>query len=263
MSSTLEEGGLAVAETQETKRPERAVAVRRFDTSIQAGDGRTVTFRIAPFGETATCADGLGGVPVGTAYREQLMPGLYDKQLRAANRVLLNFEHQQGIAGIVGHGVELWQESDGYHAAFRVHETPDGDKALTLVKEGVLAGASVESYWLKSIRTAAGVVQRVKAHLEAVAVCRQGAYPGAVLTGLRTDELEDEILMDEQLLPVSTDPELIERCRRLGIRVPQRFEAHPAPADTPAETGTSEDGTRQSVNTPTSEDESEHDTERA
>jgi hypothetical protein len=35
------------------------------------------------------------------------MPGLYDKQLRAANRVFLNFEHQQGVAGIVGHGIEL------------------------------------------------------------------------------------------------------------------------------------------------------------
>jgi len=263
MSAVEDTTAVQAADKQDSQRPERAVAVRRFDTTIEAGDGRTVTFRIAPFGETATCADGLGGVPRGTPYTEQLMPGLYDKQIRAANRILLNFEHQQGIAGIVGHGVKLWQEADGYHAAFRVHETPDGDKTLTLVKEGVLSGASVESFWLKSIRTAGGVVQRVKAHLEAVAVCRQGAYPSAILTGLRTDELDDEILMDEELLPVSANLELIERCRRLGIRVPQRYEAHPAETDTPPESGTSEDGTRQSVNTPTSEDESEHDTERA
>jgi HK97 family phage prohead protease len=238
----------------ETQRPERAVAVRRIDTTISAGDGRTISFRIAPFGERAMSADGLGGLPRGVVYEEELMPGLYDKQLKAANRILLNFEHQQGIAGVVGHGVELERRSDGYHASFRIHETPDGDKTLTLVKEGVLGGASVESYWLKSIRSASGVVQRVKAHLEAVAICRQGAYPSAVLTGLRAEEIPDEIILDEELLPVTPDPELLARCRALGIRMPQRFQAHPDVTDTPAETGTPEDGTRPTEQTPTSED---------
>jgi HK97 family phage prohead protease len=242
-------------EQQETHRPERAVAIRRLETEITAGDGRTVSFRIAPFGEVAVSADGLGGVPRGVPYQEQLMPGLYDKQLRAANRVLLNFEHQQGIGGIVGHGLELRKESDGYHASFRIHENPDGDKTLNLVKEGVLRGASVESYWLKSIRSASGVVQRVKAHLEAVAVCREGAYPGAVLTGLRSGEIPDDILLDEELLPVSPNPDLLARCRALGIRVPQRFQAHPDVTDTPAGAGTSEDGTRQpEANAESSED---------
>lgn len=237
------------------QRPERVVAVRRFDAEIEAGDGRTISFRVAPFGEVATCADGLGGVPKGVPYKEELMPGLYDKQLRAANRVFLNFEHQPGIAGIVGHGVELTKRSDGYHGSFRIHDGPDGDKTLTLVREGVLQGASVESYWLKSIRSASGVVQRVKAHLEAVAICRQGAYPSAVVTGLRTDDLPDEILLDEELLPVEPDPELLARCRALGIRMPQRFEAHPADTDTPDdESGTSEDGTRQDETTATSEE---------
>lgn len=238
-----------MTETLETiteQRPERAVAVRRIDTEISAGDGRTISFRIAPFGEKARCADGLGGLPQGVVYEEELMPGLYDKQLRAANRIYLNFEHQQGIGGIVGHGLELERRPDGYHASFRIHDTPDGDKALTLVKEGVLQGASVESYWLKSVRSASGVVQRIKAHLEAVAICRQGAYPSAVMTGLRTDELPDEIILDEELLPVAPDPDVLARCRALGIRVPQRFEAHPDDTDTPdQESGTSEDGTRQ------------------
>jgi HK97 family phage prohead protease len=227
-----------------TQRPERAVAVRRLDTQIEAGDGRTISFRIAPFGELATCADGLGGLPRGVPYQEELLPGLYDKQLRAANRVLLNFEHQQGIAGVVGHGVDLAHRSDGYHGTFRIHDSADGDKTLMLVREGVLQGASVESYWLKSIRSAAGVIQRVKAHLEAVAICRVGAYPSAVMTGLRMDEIPDEILLDEALLPVPPDDEMLARCRALGIRIPQRYQAHPAETDTPAETGTSEDGTR-------------------
>jgi hypothetical protein len=40
--------------TNVDQRPERAVAVRRFETQIEPGDGRTISFRIAPFGEIAT-----------------------------------------------------------------------------------------------------------------------------------------------------------------------------------------------------------------
>jgi hypothetical protein len=228
----------------EQEQPVRVVAVRRLETAIEVGDGRTVSFRIAPFGEIAVSADGLGGVPKGTPYKEELMPGLYDKQIKAANRVLLNFEHQQGMAGIVGHGLSLRQEKDGYHAEFRIQETPDGDKALLLAQDGVLGAASVESYWLKSVRSAAGIVQRVKGHLEAVAMCREGAYPSALLTGMRVDEIPEDIILDESLLPIPTDPELIDRCRKLGIRLPAAM-AHPDTTDTPAEAGTSENGTRQ------------------
>lgn len=243
----------ATEEQVDLQRPERAVAVRRLETEISAGDGRTVSFRIAPFGEVAVSADGLGGVPKGIPYREELMPGLYDKQLKAANRIYLNFEHHQGIGGIVGRGVDLRRERDGYYASFRVLEVPDGDKTLSLVKEGVLHGASVESFWLHSIRSPAGVIQRVRAHLDAVAICREGAYASAVFTGLRTDELLEDVLIDEELLPIQSDPELIDRCRRLGIRLPQRM-AHPAETDTPALSGTSEDGTRPTENADLSED---------
>lgn len=238
--STLEQ-----EQMDDLQRPERAVAIRRFDTEVEA-DGRTVSFRIAPFKELAISADGLGGVPKGVPYKEELMPGLYDRQLRAANRILLNFEHKPGIANVVGHGVEMWSADDGYHASFRIHETSAGETALTLAQAGSLSAASVESYWLKSIRTVQGIVQRVKGHLDAVAMCREGAYPSALLTGIRGEEVpEGEIILDETLLPIDPDPELLERCRALGIRLPQRYEAHPAETDTPAETGTSEGGTRQ------------------
>ena len=49
----------------------------------------------------------------------------------------------------------------------------------------------------------------------------------------------------EELLPIAMDPELVERCRRLGLELPERYQAHPDETDTPAETGTSEIGTRQ------------------
>jgi uncharacterized protein len=235
------------SEEQDTERPERAVLVRRFETELAAGDGRTVDMRIVPFGERATVTDGFGGVARGVPYQEEWMPGVFDRQLRAANRVLLNFEHQQGIAGVVGHGLQLERRGDGYHGSFRVHDSSDGDKALMLVKEGVLTGASVEAFALKggSVRAADGTVQRTRAHLDSVALCRKGAFAGAVVTAIRSEDLDTSPATD--LLSTPIDPELVARCRHLGIKLPQRYEAHPDATDTPAETGTSESGTGQDI----------------
>jgi HK97 family phage prohead protease len=211
--------------------------------------------RIVPFGERATVADGLGGVARGVPYQEEWMPGVFDKQVRAANRVWLNFEHQQGITGVLGAGVTLRQASDGYHGSFKVVDGSDGDKALALVREGFLTGASVEAVPLRggSTRTAGGVIQRVRAHLVAVALCRVGAYAGAVVTAVRAED--PELILDEELLPVPMDPELVARCREHGFVLPHRYQAHPDETDTPAESGTSEDGTRQqTTDEPTLED---------
>jgi HK97 family phage prohead protease len=177
------------------------------------------------------------------------MPGVFSHQVNAANRVLVNFEHQPGIGGVVGHGLELRDAADGFHGSFRLHGSPDGDKTLLLVKEGILDGVSLEAMPVKTVRTTAGVTQRVRANLRAVALCRNPAYADAKVLAVR------EAIIDEEMLPVDIDPELIERCRRLGLKVPQRYEAHPASGHPGEEPGTSGDGTRQTIGTPTSSEE--------
>jgi Escherichia/Staphylococcus phage prohead protease len=226
----------ATQDEQATEAPERALLVREFPAEITAGDGRTVDVRVVPYGVQANVSDG------GPVYREEWLAGCFDEQLRAANRVnvLLNFEHQAGIAGIVGRGVDLRSEADGLHGTFRMLNTQDGDKALELVNEGVLGGVSLEAYGKKSIRSHDGVVKRVKAHLDKVALCRRPAFKDAVVLAIR-----EEVIFDEELLPIEIDPELVERCRRLGIKLPESMKAHPDETGTPAETGTPERGTRQ------------------
>jgi HK97 family phage prohead protease len=213
--------------------------VRTFEATLTAGDGRTVDVRIVPYGERATIYDGHGGSPRGVPYQEEWMPGVFAHQTNAANRVLANFEHQSGLAGVVGHGIALREASDGFHGSFKLHDTPDGDKALMLVSEKVLDGISLEAHVVKSVRSG-GVVQRIKAHLRAVALTRNPAFTGAQVLAVR-----EEILFDEEMLPVELNPEVVERCRRLGIKLPQRYQAHPEETDTPDKSGTSEDGTRQ------------------
>ena len=225
----------AVEHEQKTEAPERALLRRTFDAHATVGDGRTIDVRIVPYGEPAIVDDGRG------PYKEEFVDGAFDAQLNAARHVYLNFQHERGIRSIVGKGVSLHSMPDALYGTFRALEDEDGDKALTLVREEVLSSVSIEFKAKKggSIRTAEGVVRRVKAHLDAVALCRVGAYGGAKVLAVREGEIPEEIMLDEALLPIEPDPELIERCRRLGIRLPQRYEAHTA-TDTPAQSDTPE-----------------------
>lgn len=224
-------------EEQENERPERAVLCREVSINAEVGDGRTLEMRVVPFDQIGIAAD----PPDFREYREQFMPGAFGNQAKAANRVLLTFEHVQGLQGVIGHGISLREGSDGYYGAFRIHESPDGDKALTLLREKVIEHGSVEFFALRSVRTRDGVIQRVRAHLDKLTLTRrQPVYSKTAVLGLR-----EEVIVDEEFLPVDIDNETLERCRALGIKLPQRYEAHPDVTDTPQDSGTSEDGTRQ------------------
>jgi HK97 family phage prohead protease len=220
--------------------PERAFLVRRFKAQFTEGDGRTVDVRVVPFGERITHNDGLGGVPRGVQYQEEWLPGVFRHQLKAADKVVGNYEHLQGPAGLVARATELREEADGYHATFRMLSGSDSDKTLELIREGVLDGVSVEARPVKNIRTASGVIQRAKADLQAVAFTRFAAFAGARVLAVRE---KPETTFDEEMLPVGIDPELVERCRRLGIALPERLKAHPA-TGTSADADIPGDGTR-------------------
>jgi HK97 family phage prohead protease len=139
------------------------------------------------------------------------MPGVFDKQQNAANRVLMNFEHQPGVGGVVGRGVEFRDSDEGFEGSFRMLSQQDADKALELVNEGVLTGVSLEAKPLKSIRED-GVVKRVKAHLDNIALCREPAFEGAQVLAVREAP-------PEELEPVTVElnSDVDARLERLGF----------------------------------------------
>jgi HK97 family phage prohead protease len=230
----------ATEHVEVTERAERPVLVREFVAADLEVEGRTVDVRLVPFGEVARVAD----PPKWDPYDEEWMPGVFDHQLNAANRIHAKYGHSESVVDVVGHGMSIRAESDGYHVSTKIHETVQGETTLELLRGGALPSVSLEAHPVKSVRSTGGVVQRVKAHLTGFAFCRQGAFAGAQVLAIREDQIEDEVVLDAVFLPVIPDPELIERCRRLGIRMPQRYMAHPDVTDTPAVAGTSEDGTR-------------------
>ncbi len=247
MSETME------TYTQDTETAERPFLVRTFEAEVTVGDGRTVDVRLVPFGEVARVAD----PPDFRPYEEEWLPGCFDHQVNAANRVHANYEHQSGVTNVVGHGISLRAEADGYHASFRIHDTNAGNTTLELLRGDALPGVSLEALPVKNITTARGVVQRAKANLRGMAFCRQGAFAGAQVLAVR-----NAIEIDEALLPVDMDPDLVERCRQAGMKLPQRYEAQPTETGTQAESCTPGDGTRQPIGTSSEEQEHERNTER-
>jgi hypothetical protein len=228
--------GVTVSDGVEQAERAAQPLIRTFAADVQAGDGRTVDVTIVPYSIAADVSD--DGIRV---YREQWDPGCFDDQLRAANRVdvLMNFEHERGIGGLVGRGLELRSSPDGLHGTFRIFAGQDGDKALELVNEGVLRGVSLEAYPKKSVRSADGVVRRVRAHLDKVALCRRPTWKEARVVAVR-----EEVIIDEELLLDQIDPVLLEKIERIGIAVPAGLKAHPVNG-TPTDVGTPTDGTRQ------------------
>ena len=181
------------------------------------------------------------------------MPGVFDHQLRAPNRIHANYEHMSGPANIVGHGLTLRSEADGYHATFDIHPTDAGNNTLALLRAGALPAVSLEARPVRNVKRG-DIVQRVKANLRGMAFCRQGAFAGAQVLAVRAEDDGPEQTLDAGLLPVDMDPKLVERLRAQGMKLPSRYEAHPA-QDTPPEGGTSDDGTRQNESTGTSTEE--------
>jgi HK97 family phage prohead protease len=187
---------------------ERVTLVRSFELPLaESWDGRTLDVRVVPYNTPALVAD----PPDYSPYQESFLQGAFERQLRTPgrDRVLLNFEHEQGLRGVVGQSLRFADSEDGLHASFGVHENQDGDKALMLIRNGTLRGLSLEFRALSS-RRVDGVVQRLRAQLDKVSLCRYPAYEDAQVLAMR-EEPDPE--------PEPTPPPPIERSADVDARL--------------------------------------------
>jgi HK97 family phage prohead protease len=199
----------------ETPAAERPTLARTVELTEIATDGRNVEMLCAPYEVPAFVTD---PPPFGDGrpYEEEFARGAFSGATKAPNRVLLEFEHfHPGLSGVIGHGAHLEERDDALYGRFRVTDHPDGDKALALIKEGVLTAASVFFGPLRSARQPSGVMRRLKVHLDRVALCREGAYPQAQVLAVRSAP----IFSEAELIP-AFDPELAARLEAAGVAVP-------------------------------------------
>lgn len=195
------------------RQEERPLLARSLETVEIQADGRNVEMLCAPFDSPATVAD----PPDWTPYQEEFARGAFSGAAKAPNRVFLEFEHfHPGLSGIIGHGAEFEERDDALYGRFRVTNHADGDKALELIHDGVLTGASVFFSALRSARSESGVMRRLRCHLDRVSLCRVGAYPEAKVLAVRSAP----VVLEPEQQPIPFNLDLVERMDRLGIAVP-------------------------------------------
>jgi HK97 family phage prohead protease len=161
----------------------------RFDD--RSPDARTLELCIVPYNISTEVADG----PESNPYRELFWPGVFREQIEEAQstplRIWLNIEHRRGLASVIGHAVRLFDLPGGLYGSFQVHEGTAGDEALAAVREGALAGVSMQATPLRS-RTVNGVTKRRSAHLNGVSLVGQPAYADARVLGIRRERRDDQ-----------------------------------------------------------------------
>jgi uncharacterized protein len=143
------------------------------------GDGRTVAGLAVPYGVE---------VDLGP-YRETFVLGAFAGTDPAT--VPLTATHPRDGGELpIGVAVELVEQRDGLHAAFRVSDTALGNDVLALVADRAVNGLSIgfiadpaSDVWSRD-RTS---VQRHRATLDHVAVVRAPAYPTARITAVRAE----------------------------------------------------------------------------
>jgi uncharacterized protein len=190
----------------------KPILQRTFQAPLEAKEGRILEGCCVPYGEAQKVRD----APDGPAYYEVFQPGAFRKQLKAADKLELRYEHRDELAHSIGVCRALHEEASGLYGEFKIHDDPLGDRALNMVREGILPGFSV-SFWDTFThwkRNAEGAIERMDCRLDHVALVRQPAYVGALVTGMRSREE----LLGEIELPEVADEQL-ERLRAVGIQV--------------------------------------------
>jgi phage head maturation protease len=91
---------------------------------------------------------------------------------------------------LVGRGERIEEREDGAYLVTRISEVPDGDTLLTLAADRVLQDASVVFRPLPggSRRLSDGTIERSRVDLRRVAILERGAYPGASVIAVRSED---------------------------------------------------------------------------
>jgi HK97 family phage prohead protease len=191
---------------------DKPVLRRTFTAPLEAKEGRIVEGCCVPYGEASKVRDG----PDGPAYYEVFEPGAFSRQIRAADKLELRYEHRDGLEDSVGVCRALHEEAHGLFGTFAVYDDELGNRALNMVRSGILKGLSIEfsdrfTHWK---RNAQGAVVRQKCLLHHVALVREPAHAGALVTAVRSREQ----MLGEIDLPEVPDEQL-ERLRAVGITV--------------------------------------------
>jgi len=160
------------------------------------GTGRTVHGIVVPYGQVARVSDG------GAPYSEMFAPGAFARDLlaRAGNYAGVKLLYQHDSHNPIGRAIDLREDASGLYGAFRISNVDEGNRALELLRDGVLDSFSVGFRPMEHDKRE-GVTVRTRAALRETSLVTFPAYVGAMISGVRSLSGDDAVLA-QQLLTV-------------------------------------------------------------
>lgn len=142
-------------------------------------DGRTVFGLAVPFNQATEVNDGWG------PYLEEFKRGAFTKTIHSGvERVkFLSFHDKRSMP--LGRASLLREDAAGLYGEFLISKTRAGDEAIELIRDGALDGFSVGFVPVKDRELKRGHVERLEVKLNEVSAVTFGAYPGALMAGVR------------------------------------------------------------------------------
>jgi HK97 family phage prohead protease len=121
------------------------------------------------------------------------VPGVFSRQVGSGQvaQVKLFDMHRDRLDGAhpIGRTTQLHEQPDGLYGAWALFDTTRAEDALKLVKAGEVTGLSV-GFTAKaggaSRRADDGVIERLAAHLDHVALTHEPVYEDAQVLGVRS-----------------------------------------------------------------------------
>jgi len=160
------------------------------ELTVRAGsDGRTVGGIVVPFDTEARVSDG------GKPYRERFQRGAFKRTIDRNGVDRVKFLYQHNSHEPIGRATLLREDPPGLYGEFRVSRVADGEKALELIRDGVIDSFSVGFAPVKHKRDG-DVIVRTEVALREVSAVTFPAYEDARITGLREairDMSDDEL----------------------------------------------------------------------
>lgn len=161
------------------------------DVEIQrGGDGRTVHGILVPWDSPTRVFDQFGPSGQPAEYDEAVARGAFPDAVAEPRRVKFLGHHARRVNPL-GRGGLLRDDAAGLYGEMYVSKTVAGDEVLELVRDGALDSFSVGFLPVRS-EDRGGVWTRTLARLNEVSIVTFPAYAGALVGGVRGQDLPPE-----------------------------------------------------------------------
>ncbi|PYY34101.1 hypothetical protein DEJ16_12660 [Curtobacterium sp. MCJR17_055] len=152
--------------------PDEQLHVRQMHVRAVDEESRTVTGIAVPWEQPTSIRDWFGD------YTEQFARGA----VQDSDDALLYWRHSEPIGRIVSHR----DADEGWEVTARISQTPRGDEAYTLLRDGVVSSMSVGFQSITTeIDDETGDVTRTAVRVREVSLVPMPAYDGATVTSVR------------------------------------------------------------------------------